>query len=107
MLDWARINELREDFDAEDFDEIVALFLREVDTMLGMLDPCSDALLQEQLHFLKGSASNLGFQAMHDVCARKPGDMGVDLSEIARVFHTSREVFLKALQTERPNACSV
>jgi len=68
MIDWARVDELRTDLGAEDFDEITALFLEEVEGRLETLMDSQGVRLVEDLHFLKGSAANLGFAEMRRVC---------------------------------------
>jgi hypothetical protein len=59
MIDWARVNELKNDLGAGDFGEIIDLFLEEVEEVIDRLrrfpDPGS---LEQELHFLKGSALN-------------------------------------------------
>jgi len=52
MIDWA-----------EDFDEVVELFLEEVDEAIVALRDLTDlSELEPQCHFLKGSALNIGQQ---------------------------------------------
>ena len=69
MINWARVVELREEIGAEDFDEVVELFLCEVEERVEHLDseePLSE--IEEDLHFLKGSALNLGFTSFANLC---------------------------------------
>ena len=69
MIDWDRVKELKDEVGAEDFAEVVTLFLGEVEEELDLLDAASDdAALSAKLHFLKGSALNLGFAAFSDLC---------------------------------------
>lgn len=67
MIDWERVAELQEEVGAEDFQDVVALFCEEVEDALARLgsDHQKDA---ETLHFLKGSALNLGFETMAALC---------------------------------------
>lgn len=69
MIDWAQVNELRVEM-GEAFDELVDAFLQETDEGMGRLDP-GDALPDQAaaLHFLKGSALNLGFHSFARLCA--------------------------------------
>ncbi|WP_172327722.1 Hpt domain-containing protein [Mangrovicoccus sp. HB161399] len=67
MLDWTRIEELRDEVGADAFAEVVELFLEEVGGVLDRLDPGS-ATLEEDLHFLKGAALNLGFAKLAGLC---------------------------------------
>ncbi len=70
MIDWSRIHELRDEIGADDFQEVVDLFMSEVEDSLTDLGAAStdSSRLQEQLHFLKGSALNLGFKEMSQLC---------------------------------------
>lgn len=71
MIDWARVNTLRDEIGPEDFNEVVALFLDEVDEVMERLVNTPDqARLMEDLHFLKGSALNLGFVDLGVTCQR-------------------------------------
>jgi len=69
MIQWARVSELYEEIGADDFDEVVDLFLEEVEEVIGRLRTGPDhARLEEDLHFLKGSALNLGFEQFSQLC---------------------------------------
>ena len=69
MIDWDRVNELRDEVGAEDFREVVAMFLEEVeDTMVRMISVPDTTKLEEDMHFLKGSALNLGFAHFSVLC---------------------------------------
>lgn len=105
MLDWGRIEDLREEVGEEDFLEVVELFLDEVDGVIDGLRTANgpDALAAD-LHFLKGSALNLGFDAVAELCTTGhraltsyPG-AEVDLAEIRRVYAQSKEAFLVAVK---------
>ena len=106
MIDWSRVAELRDEVGAEDFDEVVELFLEEVDEVVDQLrGGVEDASLEPQLHFLKGSALNLGFHDFSDVCAtgetlasKGQGDE-VNLSKVTDIYDASRKVFLAELQS--------
>ena len=67
MIDWARVEELREEIGPESFSEVAELFLEEVGTAMTALGPRHS--LEQDLHFLKGSALNLGFAAFSELCA--------------------------------------
>jgi histidine phosphotransfer protein HptB len=69
MIDWERVNQLREEVGTEDFAEIVALFLEEVDEVAARLTACPNpATYESDLHFLKGSALNIGFSDLAALC---------------------------------------
>jgi HPt (histidine-containing phosphotransfer) domain-containing protein len=69
MIDWDRIRELRADIGADAFEEVLDLFLEEVETGLSDLDDSmSGAQRRERLHFIAGSALNLGFPSLASLC---------------------------------------
>lgn len=69
MIDWDRVAQLREEVGQEDFAEVVDLFLEEVDEVTARLAAGEDPeRLRDDLHFLKGSALNLGFAEFGRLC---------------------------------------
>lgn len=101
MIDWAKVRELRDDVGAEDFDEVVELFLEEVQETIDKLTACVDpASLEEDLHFLKGSALNLGFSDFSQLCqtGEKMSAEGqatdVDVAAILATYAASKTAFL-------------
>ena len=77
MINWARVASLREEVGPEDFDEVVDLFLMEVDEEIATLDELRPGKeLAEKLHFLKGSALSLGFQDFSALC--QSGETGLN-----------------------------
>ncbi len=69
MVDWARVNELHDEVGAEDFDEVIELFLDEVAESMGRLSPdAAVKALEEEFHSIKGSALNLGFKTLAEAC---------------------------------------
>ena len=102
MIDWARVAELRDEIGAEDFDEVVEIFLEEVDGVIAELGT-QETELEGQMHFLKGSALNLGFQGFADLC--QDGEFkaatdasAVDLEAVVASYQASRSDFLEGLQ---------
>ena len=99
MIDWARINDLRDEIGADSFDEVAVLFLEEADEAVAQLDGALTAkALEAALHFLKGSALNLGFSRLADLCQggeRKAagGSTAVDLTTIRRAYDASKTAF--------------
>jgi len=100
MIDWERVNTLRDEVGAEDFDEVVELFLDEVEEVVARLHAAPDLdTLEEDLHFLKGSALGLGFSAFSALCqvgetlsANGKADT-VDLPEILANYAESKRTF--------------
>ena len=83
MIDWSHVDELQEDM-AEGFDEIVEVFLEEVEESLAKLDPSAGAnSLAANLHFLKGAALNLGFADFAALCGAGFGRTGGDTRRAA------------------------
>ncbi len=68
MLDWDRVQELREEIGEEDLGDVLALFLDEVVERLDTIG--SEDTLVEDLHFLKSSALNIGFEALAELSAQ-------------------------------------
>lgn len=100
MIDWERVQELREEIGDEDFAEVAEVFLEEVDEVIGRLRTSPDpANFEEDLHFLKGSALNLGFQALSKLCQEgerqaATGHAGeVALGPVFDTYAASREAF--------------
>lgn len=70
MIDWQRVGELRSDIGAEDFADVVDLFLEEVADVVARLTGAKDPNGYEaELHLLKGTALNLGFSRLGELCA--------------------------------------
>lgn len=98
MIDWNRVSELCDEVGREDFSEIVELFLEEVDETMQRLAPGMPDL-EGHMHFLKGSALNLGFDVFAQVCqagemaAGQGNESSVDLDQIAEIYAKSRAEF--------------
>ena len=107
MISWDRVRELRDEIGEDDFTEVVDLFLEEVEDVIGRMrnkpDPAS---YEADLHFLKGSALNLGFEALGALCMN--GEMRAaakrmqteDLREVFDTYENSKKEFLEAHETE-------
>lgn len=100
MIEWDRVNELRDEVGVDDFREVVAMFLEEVeDTMVRMIAVPNLATLEEDMHFLKGSALNLGFSDFSKLCqagetAAKGGQAEtICLDEIFESYAASKSIF--------------
>ncbi len=109
MINWDKVSELREEIGAEDFGEVVEIFLEEVDGAIAELGkPGTEGTLETQLHFLKGSALNLGFADFSSCCqagesaAGKGQEDGVDLPAIIKCYEASKAEFLAALKADSP-----
>jgi histidine phosphotransfer protein HptB len=105
MIDWDRVKELRGEIGAEDFDEVVALFLEEADECIARLSAeAGAAALSADLHFLKGAALNLGFAALSTLCQdgerrAGAGDLSVDLEAVRAAYLGCKAEFAKLAVT--------
>ena len=105
MINWDKVSELRGEIGAEDFGEVVEIFLEEVDEEITKLRHNEDhATLEAQLHFLKGSALNLGFTNFSDLCQVGETAAGIsqfdniDITAILTCYDASLHQFLEGLQ---------
>ena len=105
MIDWGRVEELREEVGEEDFLDIAGLFLEEVDEVIKRLTDVPDpAKFEEELHFLKGSALNLGFQEFSVLCATgeklaaRGGAKSVNIAAVVTSYSASRELFITQIE---------
>lgn len=104
MIDWARVKDLREEIGDDDFLEVVALFLEETDEVAAQLEGPPDLeTVESRLHFLKGSALNLGLSGLASLCqtGEKSAAMGnaakVDLSAVTASYKASKAQLLASL----------
>nr|WP_091297026.1 Hpt domain-containing protein [Gemmobacter aquatilis] len=104
MIDWERVADLKAEVGVDGFDEVIALFLEETDEVVARLPASGDALqVGRDLHFLKGSALNLGFREMAQLCqdGERKIALGaveeVDLRALAALYRKSKAAFHAAL----------
>jgi histidine phosphotransfer protein HptB len=107
MINWDRVAELRDEIGADGFVEVVELFLEEADEavvrLAGDRGAATAAGLGADLHFLKGSALNLGLVQLADLCqqgerAAARGDSdAVDTDVVRAVYAQSRAALLAGL----------
>lgn len=107
MIDWERVADLRAEVGEDDFREVVELFLEEVEEVIDRLTTSPVAAkFEEDLHFLKGSALNLGFRHFSALCqvgeklaANGQGDQ-VDIAAVLASYRDSKLTFLQELQAQ-------
>jgi len=106
MIDWAQVRTLRGEVGEEAFDEVVELFLEEVEEVVTRLrNSPNTASFEEDLHFLKGSAMNLGFVDFAALCQEGEATAAagradeLDLAPILDSFDASKAVFTQQLTT--------
>lgn len=106
MIDWDRVAELRSEVGAENFSEVVALFLDEADEATQrQLAPDDAKALESLLHFLKGAALNLGFADLALLCQTgerlaAQGDTSTDLNQIRAAYAASKTAFTAGLDRQ-------
>ena len=99
MIDWERVKELRGEIGADDFTEVVEMFLSEADEAASRLTATLTApAIEADLHFLKGAALNLGFVALSALCQdgerrAAAGSTDVDLAKVCQVYRDSKSAF--------------
>ena len=100
MINWSKVLELRDDVGPDDFSEIVELFLDEMAEIIAVLGR-ADRSLEHDLHFLKGSALNLGFEDFCELCrvgesaASEGNGDRVNVDAIVVSYQKSKSVFVK------------
>lgn len=107
MIDWSRARQLYEEVGADDFDEIVDLFMDEVQALIDRLEATSDRSgFAAEMHFLKGSALSLGFSQLAQLChegeatANADAADTIDFGQICACFSDSKELFLSDWPTQ-------
>lgn len=104
MIDWKRVADLRDEIGADAFAEVADMFLEEADqTVQGLVQGLVPDAVEGQLHFLKGSALNLGLSDLAAICQdgerRAAAGQGaeVDLDRVVTVYHLSRAALMDGL----------
>jgi len=104
MIDWKRVEELRDEIGADGFVEVADMFLDEAeDAVRALLSGLPPSEIEGQLHFLKGSALNLGLSDLAAICQegerKAAGGDGalVDTAQVAAVWQASRTSLLAGL----------
>lgn len=96
MIDWGRIDELREEVGEEDLAEVIELFCEEVEEVLETLHRVQPSEISDKIHFLKGSAQNIGFSNLAECCVsiedslRSNAAFSVDVTELKAIFCRAR-----------------
>lgn len=111
MIDWKRVEELKEEIGADGFVEVADMFLDEaegaVQALVAGLPPDE---VEGQLHFLKGSALNLGLSDLAAICqegerkAAAGQGAAVDTAQLAAIYQASRAGLLGGLSADQAGA---
>lgn len=100
MIDWERVAELRAEVGEDGFAEVIALFLDETDEVTARLGAATGDLCRD-LHFLKGSALNLGFRQLAQLCqeGERKCALGaqaeVDVSALIQLYRSSKDAIAR------------
>lgn len=101
MIDWTRVRELKDEIGEEDFAEVAEMFIGEVEEVIARLKTSPEPeRYEEDLHFIKSSALNLGFDELSALCEtgeRKAaaGDAeSVELAPLFASYAASKTAFL-------------
>ena len=106
MIDWDRVATLRAEIGVADFAEVVEMFLTESDEVIARLRKARPyPTLEAELHFLKGSALNLGFRQLAALCSQgeKQASAGkpADLAGVIASYEATRAAFDAGLRAMR------
>ncbi len=76
MIDWSRIAELKRDFGDDDFIEVLDLFVEETEAVVTRLAEGRSTDVGGDLHFVKGSAENMGLAELAAMC--RSGELDIE-----------------------------
>ena len=101
MIDQTRLQELVDDFGAEDLDDLIESFLEEAaESVMNLEAMVSDEVCDErsaQFHFLKGCALNIGAVDLADLCqsfeGRDGGFSGAEYQSLLSRFQAVQAYF--------------
>ncbi|ASM73945.1 MULTISPECIES: Hpt domain-containing protein [Roseobacteraceae] len=101
MIDWTQVTALRDQIGANEMDEVIALFIEEVEEVTERLRRSrATSNLEHDLHFLKSCALNLGFSDFSALCqtgermARQGQADQVDIPQMLHSYSKSKACFL-------------
>ncbi len=104
MIDWSRVDDLQAEIGMDGFNEVVELFLDEVEDVVMRLRSSPDpAKYEADLHFLKGGAWNLGFADFGTLCQdgerRAASGRGaeIDIAQVVDSYFSSKASFMAGL----------
>jgi len=111
MIDWKRVAELREEIGADGFVEVADMFLDEADgAVQALVTGLPAEEVEGQLHFLKGSALNLGLSELAAICqegerkAAAGQGAAVDTAQVAAIYRASRARLLRGFSVDQAGA---
>lgn len=108
MIDWKRVEELRDEIGSDGFAEVVDMFLDEAEgAVRALISRLPESEVEGQLHFLKGSALNLGLSELAAICqeGERMAAVGhaalIDMMQVATVWRASRAGLLGGLAKDQ------
>ena len=111
MIDWKRVEELKEEIGADGFVEVADMFLDEAEgAVRALISGLPENEVEGQLHFLKGSALNLGLSELAAICGEgeRKAAVGhaalIDMMQVATIWRASRAGLLGGLSADRAGA---
>lgn len=105
MLDWDRVTELQNEVGEDAFAEVVEIFLEEVEELIETYrtgQPPQD--VGGEMHFLRGSAMNLGFSTFAEICnaaeqaAKHSTPVPLDLKALCDCYDASKAELMNWMQ---------
>lgn len=100
MIDWDRVNELKDEIGEDDFAEVAEMFLSEVDEVIERLTTAPNpGAYEADMHFIKSSALNLGFSDLSVLCQARERQAAagqadsVDLAPVFASYAASKAAF--------------
>ncbi|MDO5641299.1 MAG: Hpt domain-containing protein [Paracoccus sp. (in: a-proteobacteria)] len=103
MIDWKRVAALRAELGEAEFPPVVELFMDEIEGVVMRLAHSTAEKLESDLHFLRGSAANLGFASFGarchqgEVSLRADSLDGVDLAALLECYAATKREFVAAM----------
>ncbi|SDD99224.1 Hpt domain-containing protein [Paracoccus isoporae] len=100
MIDWNRVEALREELGEADFAPVAELFLDEIESTVMRICQGDAAQMETDFHFLKGCAANLGFSSFAEICQqgeaalRAGGGGGVALEPLLECYAATKREFI-------------
>lgn len=103
MIDQNRLSELRNDIGDDSIAEIIQLFCDEIEQAFAQLDSTDRNTAAEALHFIKGSALNIGLVQVGQLCERAEAQLlneshfNVSATDIKRAYSAARKFLMDSL----------
>ena len=98
LVDVTRLRDLRDEVGEDGYEEVLALFLAESDEVVDRLAQEGRDPPAADLHFLKGIALNLGFDALAALCRKGERGEGFDPQSLRLTYAQTRAALDAALE---------